>query len=83
MGATTSSDTAALHLHLAELEKREREVSTLRRRIHDRLDSFPNEMLIAREKEVSTERKALHREIDELRARLELPPWHEAQREQT
>jgi hypothetical protein len=76
MGATTSSDTAALHLHLQELEKREKEISKLRRQIHDRLDSFPTEALAAREKQVSAERKALHREIDALRVQLGLPLEH-------
>jgi|KBSMisStandDraft_5_1062788.scaffolds.fasta_scaffold513456_2 chromosome segregation ATPase len=76
MGATTGSDTAALHLHLQELEKREREISRQRRMLHDRIDSFPNEALIAREKQVSAERKALHREIDELRVQLGLPLEH-------
>ena len=44
--------------------------------LHDRIDSFPNEALIAREKQVSAERKALHREIDELRVQLGLPLEH-------
>ncbi len=55
---------------LARLERREREVSALRRKLHDRLDSFPNAVAQRQEREVSTERRELHRRIDELRALL-------------
>lgn len=66
------SDTTALHLQLQELERREREISKLRRRLHDRLDTFPNEALQARERQVSAGRRALHAEIDTLRGRLKI-----------
>ena len=72
MGTTVGSDTAALHLQLQELERREQEVSKLRRQLHDRLDSFPNEALQERERQVSAERKRLHREIDALREQLNI-----------
>ncbi len=55
---------------LAQLERRERDVSMLRRKLHDRLDRFPNEVTQTREREVSTERRELHRRIDQLRALL-------------
>jgi hypothetical protein len=55
---------------LARLERREREVSALRRKLHDRLDSFPNAVTQRQERDVSTERRELHRRIDELRALL-------------
>jgi hypothetical protein len=63
-------DLDPLVLELNELEQREAEVSALRRKLHDRLSSFPSEVTQAREREVSDERRALHRRIDELRAQL-------------
>ena len=59
----------ALDDRLAQLEAREREVSTLRRKLHERLASFPNESTEERERELSKERRELHVEIDALRAR--------------
>jgi hypothetical protein len=61
-----------LRVELEHLDRREREVSALRRKLHDRLDSFPNEVLLAREREISTERRELHGRIDLLRAELQL-----------
>jgi len=55
---------------LARLEVEEREISALRRKLHDRLASFPNEVTEAQEREISKERRELHARIDELRARL-------------
>jgi len=60
-------DFDAMLAELVELETREREVSAERRRLHARLDSFPNELTARREKQVSAERRALHARIDELR----------------
>ena len=59
-----------LFVELEELERREREISAIRRRLHDRLDSFPNEVARRQEAAISAERRELHRRIDELRARL-------------
>ena len=59
----------ALDALLERLEAREREVSSLRRKLHDRLASFPNESTVERERELSRERRELHAEIDALRAR--------------
>jgi hypothetical protein len=64
-------DYDALLVELEELERREREVSALRRKLHDRLDAFPNELAREQELAVSAERKELHRRITEVRARLE------------
>jgi len=65
-------DAHSLLAELEHLERREREVSAFRRKLHDRLDSFPNEVLQAREREISTERRELHGRIDLLRAELQL-----------
>jgi hypothetical protein len=61
-----------LLVELAQLERREREVSAFRKRLHDRLDSFPNAVTQAHERQVSAERRELHVRIDELRAALHL-----------
>lgn len=55
---------------LAHLEVEEREVSALRRKLHDRLASFPNEATQEREREISRKRRELHAQIDELRIKL-------------
>jgi hypothetical protein len=57
-----------LDYRLAQLEARELEVSRLRRKLHERLASFPNESTMERERELSKERRELHVEIDALRA---------------
>ena len=61
---------AELEALLEQLEAEEREVSALRRRIHDRLASFPNEATQQREREISARRRELHNQIDEVRIRL-------------
>jgi anti-sigma-K factor RsiG len=53
---------------LGELEAEETEVSRLRRRLHDRLASFPNEVTQQQEREISKRRRELHVRIDALRA---------------
>ena len=70
MAEADNPDLEALRLELEQLEQREAEVSALRRKLHDRLSSFPSEQTRAREREVSDERRSLHRRIDELRAQL-------------
>ena len=72
VSAEPSLDVSAMTLELEHLEHREKEVSALRKRLHDRLDSFPNEVTGAREQALSAERRDLHRRIDELRAQLRL-----------
>lgn len=52
---------------LERLEAEEQEVSELRRKLHDRLASFPNEATEKQERELSTRRRALHAEIDRVR----------------
>ncbi len=70
MSAQPSVDVNAMVVELEHLEHREREVSALRRRLHDRLDSFHNEVTGAREQQLSAERRRLHARIDVLRAEL-------------
>jgi hypothetical protein len=53
---------------LGELEAEETDVSRLRRRLHDRLASFPNEVTEQQEREISKRRRELHVRIDTLRA---------------
>ena len=65
----TAPEEQALDVRLAQLEAREHEVSSLRRKLHDRLASFPNESTAERERELSRERRELHAQIDALRAR--------------
>ena len=57
----------ALAIELQELVQAESEISTQRRKLHDRLSSFPNELTQRRERELSTERQAIHRRIDEIK----------------
>lgn len=58
---------------LEQLEAKELDVSMKRRRLHDRIATFPDSASDAsrelRERELSQERRELHRQIDELRAR--------------
>jgi hypothetical protein len=61
---------AELEALLERLETEEREVSALRRKIHDRLASFPNEVTEKQEREVSKKRRELHAQIDELRVKI-------------
>ena len=63
-------DLDALAIELVQLERRELETSALRRKLHDRLNSFPNEFTLRRERELSDERRVIHRRIDELKALL-------------
>jgi len=70
MATDPPPDLAALLDELRELELREREVSDFRRRLHERLDRYPNAGLAAQERAASAERRELHRRIDELRLRL-------------
>lgn len=57
-----------LEVLLKQLEAEEREVSALRRKFHDRLASFPNEMTREKEHDLSRRRRELHIRIDTLRA---------------
>jgi len=73
MAASQKPDFDAMVAELDRLEREEREISALRRRLQDRIDTFPTNMLRARERQVSEERRELHRRIDLLRAELGLP----------
>ena len=55
---------------LEKLEMEEREISALRRKLHDRLASFPNDVTEQHEREVSKKRRELHAQIDEIRVKL-------------
>jgi hypothetical protein len=59
---------AELDAQIEKLVAEEQEVSALRRRLHDRLASFPNEVTTDKEHELSTRRRKLHAQIDALRA---------------
>jgi hypothetical protein len=63
-----------LRVELTSLERREREVSAARRKLHERLARFPSDFAAMRERQLSAERRLLHQRIDALRAELELFP---------
>jgi hypothetical protein len=73
MAVASHADHGSLLVELERLERREREVSAVRRKLHDRLDRFPNDVTQAAERQVSAERRLLHARIDSLRAELALP----------
>jgi hypothetical protein len=71
--AVKKSDVEALQAQLEQLEAEEREISAIRRKMHERIDrGFPTELLIQQERKLSAERRALHVRIDVLRSQLEL-----------
>ena len=57
-----------LDAQIEALEAEEREVSALRRKLHDRLASFPNDVTLQQEQEISKHRRELHAQIDALKA---------------
>jgi hypothetical protein len=59
-------------VELERLEQQERKVSAIRRQLHDRLDSFPNEATQVKERKISDARRALHKRIDALKAELDI-----------
>ncbi len=65
----TDASAGDLDSLLEDLEREERRVSALRRKLHDRIAFFPDETgeLVRQEREVSQQRRELHRRIDELR----------------
>lgn len=56
---------------LARLEREERQVSARRRKLHDRIASFPTPEHELSERELSQHRRAIHRQIDAVRAEIE------------
>jgi anti-sigma-K factor RsiG len=64
----TALSDEALEQLLVQLQAEEEEVSRRRRKLHDRLASFPNEVTQQQEREISAQRRALHVRIDALRA---------------
>jgi len=67
-GLTQAERTLAAEL--IALEREEREVSALRRKLHERLASFPNPVTEERERHVSRHRGELHQRVDLLRDEL-------------
>jgi hypothetical protein len=62
------TDDANLDAQIEALEFEEREVSAMRRKLHDRLASFPNDVTLQQEREISKRRRELHIQIDALKA---------------
>ncbi len=62
----------ALDALLKDLEAQEREISSLRRKLHERLAVFPSAHGNEKERELSSQRRALHREIDRLKVERNL-----------
>lgn len=64
-------DAGALAAELEQLVHEERQISAVRRRLHEQIDNgFPNDVVVRREREISDYRRALHRRIDALRHHL-------------
>ena len=55
---------------LARLELEESELSSRRRKLHDRIAIFPSPTLIDAERELSLQRRDVHHRINEVRAEL-------------
>jgi hypothetical protein len=73
MSVDRLSEIDAKRSELEQLESDEREISAIRRKMHERIDcGFPTELLIQQEQKLSKERRELHARIDLLRAELEL-----------
>jgi hypothetical protein len=84
-----ATDRAPVMVELAKLDRQERDISTKRNRLHQRIDSLylaapltPEQTTIldeleAFEQQVSFERQSLHRRIDELRQSVGLPAWRD------
>ena len=73
MSVNPLGDVGVMRAELERLEAEEREISAIRRKMHERIDrGFPTDLLIQQERKLSTERRALHVRIDTLRALLEL-----------
>ena len=64
-----------LAAELIALEREEGEVSALRRKVHERLASFPNPLTVERERDLSKRRRELHHRIDHLRVELHMLGW--------
>jgi hypothetical protein len=63
-------DEAELRAKLAQLRDEERDVSTQRVKLHERLASFSNAVAKEQERELSVKRRELHAEIDRIRGLL-------------
>lgn len=67
---SVTDDPDALRRRLEQLEDEEREVSSMRAKLHERLASFSNPVAEDQERELSAKRRALHEEIDRIRGLL-------------
>jgi hypothetical protein len=70
-----SASEREMAVELIRLERDERQVSAIRRKLHERLASFPNQLTEARERELSIHRRELHARIDLLRDELSMLGW--------
>jgi len=65
-------DREAIAVELLALEREERRLSELRRRLQEQIDKgYPTDSTLAREREVSVRRREVHARIDALRAALD------------
>ena len=73
MSVNRVGDAATIRAELDALEAEEKEISAIRRKMHERIDlGFPTDLVIQQEQKLSKERRELHGRIDVLRAQLEL-----------
>ena len=73
MAVQRVGDAATIRAELEVLEAEEKEISAIRRKMHERIDlGFPTDLVIQQEQKLSKERRELHGRIDVLRAQLEL-----------
>lgn len=71
MAHEAHTDLGMLAAELERLVHEERQISAVRRRLHEQIDNgFPNDVIVRREREISAHRRALHLRIDSLRHRL-------------
>ena len=71
MAHEAHTDLGMLAAELERLVHEERQISAVRRRLHEQIDNgFPNDVIVRREREISARRRALHGRIDSLRHRL-------------
>ena len=75
MASEQISGRGAFAVELEQLVHEERQLSAVRRRLHEQIDNgFPNDVIVARERAVSDRRRVLHRRIDLLRLYLSPTP---------
>jgi hypothetical protein len=71
MEAVSPFNELLVQAELQALEREERELSALRRRLHDQIDAgFANDLTRGQERSASRDRRTLHSQIDALRDQL-------------